>query len=44
MAKRGDFSDFERGMVVGVRRAGLSVSENADPLGFSHTTVSRVHR
>ncbi len=31
----------ERGMVVGVRRTGLSISETADLLGFSHTTISR---
>ncbi len=34
----------ERGMVVGVRRAGLSISETADILVFSHTTISRVYR
>ncbi len=28
-------------MVVGVRRTGLSISETADLLGFSHTTISR---
>ncbi len=28
-------------MVVGVRRAGLSISKTADLLGFSHTTISR---
>ncbi len=28
----------ERGMVVGARRAGLSISETADLLGFSRTT------
>ncbi len=32
--------DFERGMVVG----GLSISETADLLGFSRTTISRVYR
>ncbi len=37
--KKGDLSDFERGMVVG-----LSFSETADLLGFSHTTISRVYR
>ncbi len=31
-------------MVVGDRRAGLSISETADLLGFSHTTFSRVYR
>ncbi len=28
-------------MVVGARRAGLSISQTADLLGFSHTTISR---
>ncbi len=37
-------SDFERGMVVGARRAGLSISKTADLLGFSHTAISRVYR
>ncbi len=41
---KGDLSDFERGMVVGVRRAGMSISETADLLGFSRTTISRVYR
>ncbi len=31
-------------MVVGARRAGLSISETADRLGFSCTTISRVCR
>ncbi len=35
MGKKEDLSDFERGMVVGVRRAGLSISQTADLLGFS---------
>ncbi len=39
-----DLSDFERGMVVGARRARLSISKTADLLGFSHTTISRVYR
>ncbi len=34
MGKKGDLSDFERGMVVGARRAGLSISKTADLLGF----------
>ena len=42
MGKKGDLSDFERGMVVGARRAGLSISGTADLLGFSCTTISRV--
>uniref|UniRef100_A0A9J7ZFD6 Transposase Tc1-like domain-containing protein n=1 Tax=Cyprinus carpio carpio TaxID=630221 RepID=A0A9J7ZFD6_CYPCA len=44
MGKKGDLSDFERGMVVGARRAGLSILKTADLLGFSHTTISRVYR
>ncbi len=44
MGKKGDLSDFERGMVVSVRRVGLSISKTADLLGFSHTTISRVYR
>ncbi len=31
-------------MVVVVRRTGLSISETADLLGFSHTTISSVYR
>ncbi len=42
MGKKGDLSDFERGMVA--RRAGLSISKTADLLGFSHTTISTVYR
>ncbi len=44
MGKKGDLSDFERGLVVGARRAGLSISKTADLLGFSHTIISRVYR
>ena len=40
MGKNGDLRDFERGMGVGARRAGLSVSETADLLGFSRTIIS----
>ncbi len=42
--KKGDLRDFERGMIVGARRARLSISKTADLLGFSHTTISRVYR
>ncbi len=31
-------------MVVGARRAGLSISKTTDLLGFSCTTISRVYR
>ncbi len=41
MGKKGDLSDFERGLVVGARRARLSIYKTADLLGFSHTTISR---
>ncbi len=41
--QKGDLSDFERGMVVSARRAGLSISKTADLLGFSRT-ISRVYR
>ncbi len=44
MGKKGDLSDFDRGMDVGLRRAGLSISKTADLVGFSHTTISRVYR
>ncbi|XP_036789624.1 acidic leucine-rich nuclear phosphoprotein 32 family member B isoform X4 [Oncorhynchus mykiss] len=44
MGKTSDLRDFERGMIVGARRAGSSVSETAALLGFSRTTVSRVYR
>ncbi len=43
MGKKGDLSDFERGMVVGARRTDLSFPKTADLLGFSHTTISRVY-
>ncbi len=44
MGKKGDLSDFECGMFVGARRAGLSISKTADLLGFSRTTIFRVYR
>ncbi len=44
MGKKGDLSDFERGMVVGARRADLSISKTADLLPFSQTTISKVYR
>ncbi len=44
MGKKGDLSDFERGMVVADTRASLSISKTADLLGFSRTTISRVYR
>uniref|UniRef100_A0A8C9ZPY0 Tc3 transposase DNA binding domain-containing protein n=1 Tax=Sander lucioperca TaxID=283035 RepID=A0A8C9ZPY0_SANLU len=44
MGKKGDLSNFESGMVVGARRAGLSISQSAQLLGFSRTTISRVYK
>ncbi len=44
MGKKGDLSDFERGTIVGARRADLSISKTADLLEFSRTTISRVYR
>ncbi len=44
IGKKGNLNDFEHGMVVGDRRAGLSISKTADLLGFSRTTISRVYR
>ncbi len=43
MGKKGDLSDFERGMIVSARRTDLSISKTV-LLGFSHTTISRVYR
>jgi len=42
MGKKGDLSNFECGMVVGVRRVGLSISQSAQLLWFSRTTIFRV--
>ncbi len=39
--KKGDLSDFEHRIVVGLRRSGLSISKTADLLGFPHSTISR---
>ncbi len=40
--KKGDLSDWTWNGCVGDRRTGLSISETADLLGFSLTTISRV--
>ncbi len=42
--KNVDLINFVRGMVVGARWAGLSISKTADLLGFSFTTISSVYR
>jgi len=44
MGKKGDLSNFECGMVVGAKRAALSISQSAQLLGFSRTTISRVYK
>jgi len=44
MGKKGDLSNFEHGMVVGARRADLSISQSAQLLGFSCTTISTVYK
>ena len=38
--KKGDRSDVDCGMLVGVRRGGLSISETADFLGMFHAQQS----
>lgn len=43
MGRKGDLIDFLSDMVVGAEPAGLSISETADLVGFSHTTISRVY-
>ncbi len=40
MGKKVDLSNFEHIMVVGDRRAGLSISKTGDILGFSHAQPS----
>jgi len=44
MGKKGDLNSFERDMVVGAWQAGLSISQSAQLLGFSHTTIWRVYK
>jgi len=44
MGKKGDVSNFERGMVVSARWAGLSVSQSAQLLGFSCATISMIYK
>ena len=38
----GDFSDFQRGQIVGARLAGASVTKTAALLGVSRAAVSKV--
>ncbi len=45
MGKKGDLSDFERGMFVGARRAGLSISKTAESTGiFKHKHLYGLQR
>jgi len=44
MGKKDDLSNFERGMVVGARWAGLSISQFVQLLRFLHRTISRVYK
>lgn len=44
MWKKAALSDFECDETVGAKLAGLSISEAADLLGFSHIEISRVYR
>ncbi|GBN93364.1 hypothetical protein AVEN_515-1 [Araneus ventricosus] len=44
MAGYQDLSDFERGVIIGAREMGRSISEEAMKFGFSRTTISRVYR
>ncbi|GBM10411.1 hypothetical protein AVEN_169690-1 [Araneus ventricosus] len=38
-----DLSNFERGLIVGAREMGHSISETAKKFGYSHTTILRVY-
>ena len=40
MGKKWNLSNSECGMIIGARWAGLSMSETADLLGFSLTSIS----
>lgn len=42
--KKGHLSDLERGVLVGGKQAAPGISETADLLGVSHTTISSVSR
>ena len=44
MARYHDLSEFERGVIVGAREMGHSISEVAMRWGYSRTTISRMYR
>ncbi|GBM63500.1 hypothetical protein AVEN_73782-1 [Araneus ventricosus] len=44
MAGYQGLSEFERGVIVGARKMGHSISEIGMKFGFSRTTISRVYR
>ncbi|GFX34021.1 uncharacterized protein TNCV_912221 [Trichonephila clavipes] len=44
MAGYQDLREFERGVIVGAREMGHSISKVAMKFGFSPTTISRVYR
>ncbi|GBN22981.1 hypothetical protein AVEN_87695-1 [Araneus ventricosus] len=44
MAGYQDLGGFERGVIVGARHMGHSISEVAMKFGFSRTTISRAYR
>ncbi|XP_055932089.1 uncharacterized protein LOC129962367 [Argiope bruennichi] len=39
-----DLSDFQRGLIIGAREMGRSISEATMKFVFSHTTISNVYR
>ncbi|GBL92569.1 hypothetical protein AVEN_123755-1 [Araneus ventricosus] len=43
MAGYRDLSNFERGIIVGAREMGHSISEVAKKFGYSHTTISQAY-
>nr|XP_042913948.1 uncharacterized protein LOC122274062 [Parasteatoda tepidariorum] len=44
MQRRRELTAFERGMIVGARRMGHSISDVVKEFGFPRSTVSRVYR
>ncbi|GBM39304.1 hypothetical protein AVEN_171383-1 [Araneus ventricosus] len=44
MAGYQDLSGFERGVIIGAREMGHSISEVEMKFGFSRTTISQVYR